>query len=384
MATAKYRADHVGSLLRPPEMLEARKAYDEKKISWDELQATANKFGKEALKVQQEAGVDVFTDGEYRRSWWAGAMFDSLDGFVEIPDPAPPLPPGMAWQGTSAGLALQAHTEVLGAWVVGAKLKRTRGLVEEEAKFLKANAPGPWKVTFAAISNRAAGWFRKGVTDAAYASPDEMEKDLIAFLNGEIHACIDLGCNYVQLDSLRYTAWMDPERRQALVASGVTDLDSALNKLLAVDNACIAGARGKNPNLVVGHHICRGNNRSSWTGGVGGYEAVAEKLFNTMNVDRFLLEYDTERAGGFEPLRFVPRDKMVVLGIVSSKIGAPESKDSLIRRIDEASKYIAVDQLAISPQCGFASTAPGNLLSWDEQKRKLELVASVAREVWKD
>jgi 5-methyltetrahydropteroyltriglutamate--homocysteine methyltransferase len=190
---------------------------------------------------------------------------------------------------------------------------------------------------------------------------------------------IDMGCSYVQLDSLRYTQWMNPVRRQAMVDAGL-DLEKELDDQIAWDNASIAGARGR-PGVTVGHHICRGNNRSAW-GGEGGYEAVAEKLFNAMNVDRFLLEYDTDRAGGFEPLRFVPRDKMVVLGIISSKLPELEPVDSLVRRIEEASKYVDLDRLAISPQCGFASTAPGNMLTWDEQRRKLELIAQVARKVW--
>ena len=377
-----YRADHIGSLLRPPEMLEARRAYDEKRISWDQLQVAADKAATAAIAVQKEAGVDVFTDGEYRRSWWAGAMFDSLEGLVQNPDPAPVLAGGGLWQGENAELARQTLQEVVGgSWVVGQKLRKIRSLVAKEAEFLKANAPGPWKVTFAAVSTRAAGWYKPGLTDRFYPTPDDLMKELVSFLNQEVRTCTDMGCSYVQLDSLRYTSWMDPVRRQLMLDQGVKDLDKELDQQIALDNASIAGARGR-AGVVVGHHICRGNNRSSWGGSVGGYEPVAEKLFNTMNVDRFLLEYDTERAGGFEPLRFVPSDKLVVLGIISSKIGAPESKDMLLRRIDEASKYIPVERLAISPQCGFASTMPGNLLSWDEQKRKLELVAEIAREVW--
>jgi 5-methyltetrahydropteroyltriglutamate--homocysteine methyltransferase len=366
-------------------MLDARKAYDAKQLSWDQLQQTADRFAREALKVQQAAGIDVYTDGEYRRSWWAGAMFDSLEGVIKNPDPDAPIQAGGAgWQGENAELARETLAEVVGgSWVVGEKLRKVRSLVQQEAAFLKANAPGPWKVTFAAVSNRAAGWYKPGLTDKFYPNPQDLLQELVSFLNSEVRACVDLGCNYIQLDSLRYTQWMDPARRQMLTAQGVTDLDKELDEQIKWDNASIAGARGR-PGVVVGHHICRGNNRSSWGGTVGGYEPVAEKLFNTMNVDRFLLEYDTERAGGFEPLRFVPADKMVVLGIVSSKIGAPESKDLLLRRIEEASRYIPVERLALSPQCGFASTMPGNLLSWEEQKRKLELVAEVAREVWGD
>jgi 5-methyltetrahydropteroyltriglutamate--homocysteine methyltransferase len=374
-----FRADHIGSLLRPPEMLEARKAFDEKQITIDALGAAADKAALQAIAVQKEAGIDVFTDGEYRRSWWAGAMFDSLEGMVPDETPSPLNRVGW-WKGPSGGLATETLAEVTqGSWVVGARLKKVRSLVADEAAFLKQNAPGPWKVTFAAVSNRRTQWFKPGLTDQFYASPQALLDELVGFLNQEVMECIDLGCSYVQLDSLRYTSWMVPERRQAMIDEGV-DLERELDDLIAADNASIAGARGR-PGVTVGHHICRGNNRSAWSG-EGGYEPVAEKLFSTMNVDRFLLEYDTARAGGFEPLRFVPADKMVVLGLISSKLPELESEDDLLRRIEEASRYVPVERLALSPQCGFASTMPGNLLTWEQQKRKLELVAKVARRVW--
>ena len=378
---AAYRADHIGSLLRPPEMLAARKAYDENKISWEQLREAADAAALQALEVQREAGVDVFTDGEYRRSWFAGAMFDSLEGLVRDPEPAQPPPTaGIGWQGQYGDLARETLAEVTGgAWYVNQKLRKVRSLVGDEAAFLKAHAPGPWKITFAPVSNRAAGWFKPGVTDAFYPTQQDLLNELNSFLHDEVMATIDQGCSYIQLDSLRYTQWMNPERRQAMIDQGI-DLDTALDEQIAWDNASLAGARGR-PGVVVGHHICRGNNRSAWSG-QGPYDAVAETLFTGMNVDRFLLEYDDQRSGGFEPLRFVPPDKMVVLGIISSKLPALESKAMLKRRIEEATKYIPIERLAISPQCGFASTMPGNMLTWDEQRRKLELVAEVAREVW--
>jgi methionine synthase II (cobalamin-independent) len=376
-----YRADHIGSLLRPPEMLAARKAYDEKQISWEQLREAADTAAMKALAVQREAGVDVYTDGEYRRSWFAGAMFDSLEGLVPNPDPAQvPATAGIGWQGQYGDLARQTLAEVTGgSWIIGQKLRKVRSLVGDEAAFLKANAPGPWKITFAPVSNRATGWFKPGVTDAFYPTEQDLVQELNTFLHDEVMATVDQGCSYIQLDSLRYTQWMNPLRRQAMIDQGL-DLDEELAEQIRRDNASIEGARGR-PGLVVGHHICRGNNRSAWSG-QGGYDAVAETLFNGMNVDRFLLEYDDERSGGFEPLRFVPPDKMVVLGIISSKLPALESKELLKRRIEEATKYIPLERLAISPQCGFASTMPGNMLTWDEQRRKLALVAEVARDVW--
>jgi 5-methyltetrahydropteroyltriglutamate--homocysteine methyltransferase len=379
----EYRADHIGSLLRTEQMLEARRQYNAGEISWEQLQEVADREALKAIETQQASGISVFTDGEYRRSWWAGAMFDSLEGLIPNPDPAAaPIPAANRWQGegNSGELAQETLIEVVGgSHVVGQKLNKVRSLVEQEAAFLKQHAPGPWKITFAAVSNRAMGWFKPGITDEFYPTPNDLMRELVSFLNGEIHSIIGMGCSYVQLDSLRYTQWMNDRGREMLQSQGL-DLDAELDEQIAWDNASIEGARGT-PGVTVGHHICRGNNRSAWAG-EGAYDAVAEKLFTTLNVDRFLLEYDDERSGGFEPLRFVPDDKMVVLGIVSSKLAAPEDKDTLRRRIEEASKYIPVERLAISPQCGFASTMPGNLLTWDEQQRKLELVAEVAEEVW--
>jgi 5-methyltetrahydropteroyltriglutamate--homocysteine methyltransferase len=310
-------------------------------------------------------------------------MFDSLEGIEAEQNPTgAPLPNmvGGNWQGPYAELARQTLIELPGrqAVVVG-KLRQVRSVVCDEAAFLKANAPGPWKVTLAAIANRAAGWYRPGVTDKYYPTENDLIEELVRLFNAEVRQLVEMGCSYIQLDSLRYTQWMNPVRRQAMIDAGL-DLEKELDDQIAWDNASIAGARGR-PGVTVGHHICRGNNRSAWAS-TGGYENVAEKLFTRMNVDRFLLEYDTERAGGFEPLRFVPRDKMVVLGLISSKEPKLETVDELRRRIDEAAKYVPIENLAISPQCGFASTAPGNLLTWDEMRRKLELVAEVARKVW--
>ena len=191
---------------------------------------------------------------------------------------------------------------------------------------------------------------------------------------------MDEGVTYIQLDSLRYVIELaDTQRRRQMLQAG-EDLERALEETIAADNATLQDAR--RPGVTIALHMCRGNNRSAWRSD-GGYDAIAERAFGSLNVDRFLLEYDTERAGGFEPLRFMPRDKVVVLGLISSKNPQLESQDQLLRRIDEAAKYVSVENLALSPQCGFASTAPGNMLTADEQKRKLELVVETARKVWR-
>ena len=373
-----YRADHVGSLLRPPEVLEARKALDERRITREQFNAIADKAILKALDLQRDVGIDVYTDGEYRRSWWAGAWADALDGLV--PDPEPAVTPfrGPGWQGPGAESARQVLAEVFKPAVVGAKLGLARRLNGDESAFLKRHAPGPWKITMAGVASRGAAQFRPGITEPFYATPEDLNRELAGFMRQEIASLVAEGCSYVQVDSLRYTFWMGP-RLQQLIDSGADYLKD-LGDQIALDNLSIEGVRGT-PGVTVGLHICRGNNRSSWAT-EGAYDPVAEMLFTQMNVDRFLLEYDDSRSGSFEPLRFVPRDKMVVLGLVSSKVAELEAEDALLRRINEASKYVALENLAISPQCGFASTAPGNLLTWDDQRRKLELVVKVARKVW--
>ena len=215
-------------------------------------------------------------------------------------------------------------------------------------------------------------------TDRFYATREDLINEFVGLVRGEIKALIDEGCSYFQLDSLLYVIYQG-RMREGMQRFG-QDPDRLLDETIAVDNATLAGFRGT-PGLTIGLHMCRGNNRSAWAT-EGSYEACAERAFQQLDVDRFLLEYDTERAGGFEPLRFMPRDKMVVLGLISSKEPQLEPVDELRRRIDEAAKYVPIENLAISPQCGFASTDLGNLLTWDEQRRKLELIAETARRVW--
>jgi 5-methyltetrahydropteroyltriglutamate--homocysteine methyltransferase len=221
--------------------------------------------------------------------------------------------------------------------------------------------------------------YKPGISDAFYPTRADLVDELIEMQRREIAALIDEGMSYLQLDSLHYVERVaDTTIRARMIAEG-EDPDAYLDTLIDADNRVLAGAR--RDGLTVGLHMCRGNNRSAWHA-EGSYDPIAEKAFNLLQVDRFLLEYDTDRAGGFEPLRFVPPDKMVVLGLISSKLPALESIDTLRRRIDEAARFVPLERLAISPQCGFASTVLGNLLTWDEQKRKLELVARTARAIW--
>ena len=374
-----YRADHVGSLLRPPELLAARQAFDEKRLSAERLREVEDRAIVKALAAQKDAGLSIFSDGEYRRGIWYGPLGHAIEEAL-IADPSPlPQPSNVGWQGRGADLAREMMTEVSGNdVVVGRKITNPRRLTGHESAFLKQHAPGDWKITMPGVMHRAPNWFRKGVTDAFYSTREALIDELVGLVQKEVAALIEEGVSYIQLDSLIYVLTLnDPGRRQQLVDAGI-DLDSYLDEVIKVDNACLAGAR--RAGVTVGLHMCRGNNRSAWAA-AGSYE-MAEKAFQQLDVDRFLLEYDTERAGSFEPLRFVPRDKMVVLGLISSKEPALEPVDELLRQIEAAAKYVPLENLAISPQCGFASTYQGNLLSWDDQQRKLALIVETARRAW--
>ncbi len=359
------RADHVGSLLRPPELLEARTEHAAGRLLLEDLRAAEDRAILEALALQQEVGLDVITDGEFRRGSWLTSMAESAEGFVS--DSVV-----IEWHGPGGG------AEASTARVVGGRLEQKHRLTEHEVGFLKTHSRGPFKVTVPTPSSFLLVGYKPGLTDRFYATRADMVHELALIVRREIAALVEEGVPYVQLDAPYYTSYLDARVRERLRQRGV-DPDKAFDESLAADRASLEGVRRKG--VTLGLHVCRGNSRSRWFT-EGGYDPVADKLFGTLPFDRFLLEYDTERAGGFEPLRFVPRGKTVVLGLVTTKEPRLESQEALLRRIDEASRYVPVENLAISPQCGFASVAAGNLLSWDDQRRKLELVAQVARRVW--
>jgi 5-methyltetrahydropteroyltriglutamate--homocysteine methyltransferase len=262
--------------------------------------------------------------------------------------------------------------------VVGERLRQKRRLTEHESTFLKQHAGGAYKVTQPAASYIVARGYSPQVTGQVYSSRRELCQDVAKIIASEVQALAAEGVPYIQIDNAHYPDYIPDYRRDEWRAIGI-DPDQALAEDIEADNATIAGVdRSKH---VVAMHICRGNGRSAWHT-IGGYEPIAERVFGGINVDRFLLEYDSDRAGGFEPLRFMPRGKQVVLGLVTTKLGELESQDVLLKRIEEASKYVPIENLALSPQCGFASVIQGNLLSWDDQRRKLELVVDTARKVW--
>jgi 5-methyltetrahydropteroyltriglutamate--homocysteine methyltransferase len=262
--------------------------------------------------------------------------------------------------------------------IVAARLEARR-FTDHEVAFLKQHSPGPFKITMPTPSMLGFGGFREGVTDQFYADSQELHQDLACIIRAEIQAAIDDGAAYIQLDAPNYPMrFCDQRLRQQFVEQGI-DVESELTEALAADQACVQGIDSKG--AILAFHVCRGNNQSRWQAD-GGYEPIAEKMFSLLDVDRYLLEYDTGRAGGFEPLRFMPRGKAVVLGLVTTKEAPLESQDLLMRRIEEASRYVDMDDLALSPQCGFASVAQGNLITPDDQKRKLELVVETARRAW--
>jgi 5-methyltetrahydropteroyltriglutamate--homocysteine methyltransferase len=377
-----YRADHVGSLLRPPRLLEARQLYGEGRLSERELRDCEDGSILQVLDLQRQTGIGVVSDGEYRR----GRFHEAWDHALEPSLTTPPQPVDVnPWKGRYAEIAHLTATEVGAVRRVVCRpidVKRTKRMTGHEASFLKQHAPDAlYKVTLPGPGYILGSIFPVGFSaQCGYRSREELARDLIAIARREVVALIDEGVPYIQLDSLRYTLQLaDPRRRQALIDASI-DPEQDLDLTIATDNACLHGIDRKAS--VIGLHMCRGNNRSAWIA-EGHYDAVADKVFSQLRVDRLLLEYDDMgRTGGFEALRFVPAETFVVLGLISSKVPAMEDVDMVLRRIEEAAKYHPLEHLAVSPQCGFASTAPGNMLTWDDQRRKLELVAEVARRVW--
>jgi len=364
-----YRADHIGSLLRPVEVKQARDAFRGGTINRRQLKAVEDRAIQVTLERQRRTGIDVFSDGEFRRSSFQNDLAESVEGYIESEVPSVVR----IWQGPGD------HPQEQGTnLVVGGKLRLKRRLTGEQTVFLNAHAPGPFKITLPSPNQFPAISYQEGLTDKFYPTRSDLLWEIVGILKAEVQALVSDGVSYIQLDAPRYSYFVDPKWRQHLKDMG-QDPDKLFQEAVRADNACLEDAVQDGTTLAI--HVCRGNNQSMWYA-EGGYEPIAETLFGTLNVDRFLLEYDTDRAGNFEPLRFVPSNKMVVLGLVSSKDPTIETADDLLRRIDEASKYVALERLALSPQCGFASTEAGNLLTEDEQWRKLELVVEVARRVW--
>ena len=370
MASVRYRADHVGSLLRPREILDAR---SNSSVTAGELRALEDAHILRVLDRQRDLGLNIFTDGELRRRGFMSDFYDSVEGLDADGSVA------RAWKGGGGGTTEGSNPLARLSGIVVDTIRQTKRLTEHEVDFLRRHSPGDIKITLPSANQFPALAYRRGLSERAYPSYSEFLWDVAAIIRSEIEALAREGVGYIQIDAPRYSYYIDPKWRAYVANELGVDPERALDEAISVDNACLGAAPASG--VVLGIHLCRGNNRSQWYA-EGGYDAIAEKLFTHLNVDVFLLEYDTERAGTFEPLRFVPSHKGVVLGLVSSKLPQLESRDALLRRIEQASRFVPIEQLALSPQCGFASTLEGNLLTEEEQWRKLQLVVDTAREVW--
>src|SRR5262244_436771 len=323
----QFRADNIGSLLRPPELLQARTAYREGKLDRERLRDIEDRSILKALELQQAAGVEVFTDGEYRRDIFTADITEAVDGLI----------PGKVtvsfeWRGAGSELAKESKEGNL-QFIVGGKLREKGRFTPGEATFLQQHAPGPFKVCTPAATQHAISRYRPGVTDKFYPTINDMLQDVATIMRDEVQALIDEGASYVQLDAPSYSTFFDPKRRASLQASGIDPVE-ALDAAIAADNAMVRDIK-RRPEVLIGIHFCRGNKRSAW-GADGSYEPIAEKAFGSRKMDRYLMEFDTARAGGFEPLRFVPRGKTVVLGLITTKEPQLESPDELLRRIEQS------------------------------------------------
>jgi 5-methyltetrahydropteroyltriglutamate--homocysteine methyltransferase len=363
---AKYRADHVGSFLRPEELLRARTGQGSDPT---QLRALEDKHIRQVLQRQKDLGLKIFTDGELRRHNFMSDFNDAVEGLDESDNLL------RSWQAGGSGSSQPSRVPGI---VVG-KIKQTQRLTQHELAFIKQHRPGDIKMTLPTANQFPAIYYKRGISDKIYPSHSAFLWDIVPIIKGEIQALVNEAVQYVQIDAPRYSYYIDPKWRDYVKRELAMEPDAALDEAIRADNACLEGAR--RPGVILAIHLCRGNNRSQWYA-EGGYDAIAEKLFAELQVDAFLLEYESERSGTFEPLRYVPRGKTVVLGLVSSKLPELESKDALKKRIDEASKYVPLENLALSPQCGFASTMEGNLLTEQQQWQKLELIVDTARDVW--
>ena len=359
-----FRADHVGSLLRPAALKQARMRQALGKISKEELRAAEDTAILTVIAKQAAVGLLSATDGEFRRALWHFDFLERLDGVESFRTDH-----GIRFQG---GL----ETEAKGLRVNGRVGFSVHPMLEH-FRFLAKHSHVTPKMTIPSPSVLHFRGGRRAVSQDVYPDMQEFYHDLGLAYARAVDAFRNSGCRYLQLDETNLAYLCDSEQRQNLAARG-DDPDRLPEIYARMLNTAI---ESRPADMVVSMHLCRGNFRSSWIA-QGGYEPIAELLFNGIGVNGYFMEFDTERAGGFEPLRFVPKGKTVVLGLVTSKSGQLESKDEIKRRIDEASKYVELDQLGLSPQCGFASTEEGNVLSEDEQWAKLERIVEVAGEVW--
>jgi 5-methyltetrahydropteroyltriglutamate--homocysteine methyltransferase len=368
--TPPFRADHVGSLLRPPSLLDARAAFDAGRIDADALRAAEDEAIRDAVAMQREVGLQSVTDGEFRRATWHMDFIYQLGGIEHA----------------AGDLKVQFRNDAgtvewtPAALHIGEKVHLDHTIFADAFSFLRDAASDEQtpKLTIPSPNMVHYRGGRAAVDESVYPDMAEFWSDLCAAYADELRALGELGCTYLQFDDTSLAYLNDPAQREQIKQRGGADVEHLHEQYVRNINRAL---EGRPDGMAVTTHLCRGNFRSSWAA-EGGYDFVAEALFGGLGVDGFFLEYDDARSGGFEPLRFVPEGKFVVLGLVTTKRGELESKDLLKRRIEEAARYVPIEQLCLSPQCGFSSTVEGNALTADEQRAKLELVVATAAEVW--
>jgi 5-methyltetrahydropteroyltriglutamate--homocysteine methyltransferase len=366
--TPPFRADHVGSLLRPPELHAARADFAAGRIDGDELRAIEDSAIRDAVRMQEEVGLRGITDGEFRRASWHMDFILQLDGITT----------------DESTLSVKFHNEqgdiewTPRALHIDGKLGVSETIFGDAFTFLKETVTsGVPKLTVPSPSMVHYRGGRPSIDESVYPEIDGFWTDLTAAYAEEVRRLGELGCTYLQFDDTSLAYLNDPSQREYIASLGGDPDTQHVQYIHHINEALAARPEG----MSVTTHMCRGNFQSSWVA-TGGYDFVAEALFNELEVDGFFMEWDDERSGGFEPLRFVPKGKTVVLGLVTTKRGELEAKDALKRRIEDASQFVDIDQLCLSPQCGFSSTVEGNAISYDEEVAKLRLVVETAEEVW--
>jgi len=367
-----FRADHVGSLLRPPELLRTRDEHQRGTLSAESLRAIEDRSIRDVAKLQEEIGLQGITDGEYRRTIWHADFLRQIEG-VSVKQGVADAD-GLVRKFKSGDQEIERSPT---RFYTKGPLKRGRGIETENFQYLASVTDRTPKLCIPSPTILHMRGGRAAIDKQAYPDMDSFYADLARVYREEIHALADLGCTYLQLDDPNMAYLCDEKMRQGVRQIG-EDPDQLPRTYAKLINECI---KDRPANMTVCMHICRGNFRSAWAA-EGGYDPVAEILFNEFKLDGFFLEYDSPRAGSFAPLRFVHKGMKIVLGLVTTKSGDMESADDLKRRIDQASRYIPLEQLALSPQCGFSSTVLGNNITVDAEIAKLSLVVRVAREVW--
>ncbi len=365
---APFRADHVGSLLRPKPLLDARARYQKREITRAELRVVEDEAIRQAVAFQQGVGLQAITDGEYRRGSWHMDFLYQFGGVEKVQDNLQ-----VTFHNQSGDIQFTPS-----ALKIVDKLTFKGCIFGEDFKFLQsAVTQGTPKLTIPSPSMMNYRGGRNVIDPQVYPDLEEFWHDLGHVYAQEVAALGELGCTYLQMDDTSLAYLNDPTQREYMDHQGLHGSDQHLT-YIKVFNAALAN---KPAGMTVCTHLCRGNFRSSWVAS-GGYDYVADALFNELNVDGYFLEFDDERSGGFEPLRYVPKGKKVVLGLITSKRAELEDKDLIKRRLEEASRHVPLDQICLSPQCGFSSTVDGNALTWEQQEAKLRLVVETAKEVW--